>query len=600
MASPRPVRLSKIGSRNADPNRSGSGSGSGSTRSHKRSVSTPKAPADPSDTRDHIPSSSTYRRDPQTFQESDDEFVSEKIAPIPSINPSFKRPNINTLNNTPSQSKIRKTKSWSPPNFGLRRILFFALISATLLVMFFRPSISDIFSTTIWLPSSWRANRVPVSSDISTLSPKERKLAVKQIEYAHNMENYFPSERNWGGREHGREDYKFHTEKELRKLAVCTATNTCRENQTNVVILGHIFSHFHIYEGYMGGEGIWTANLVETLTKWGYTILHARDDWVYMWYIYNQIPDMVKAIVAWRTGQYGTFEDHVKSPWRINGVPAWKFFVYNYFPDHYTSIVGDAWNMHSEFGFSHKQRNFTFIPYVVEPATTPPYTPSAQRPNQVYILAKFLRYFYPGAQPAWEDTGVFLRAKTVLEQEFPGFEFVVGCKDDRNSASQIENSMQLPDGIRNLGQMDRIEFEHQLANSRVMLGIGWPTLSPSPHVALSLGIPFINPYSMWGWSSFDDPDTWQQSQHHTLKALGEPYIYHVLRNNETELIEAIRKALSTPIEPYILPIMTRDYHERQVSKWINTDWKSKAERILENRKKGIETENGNDLKEFML
>ncbi|OCF61541.1 hypothetical protein L486_01193 [Kwoniella mangroviensis CBS 10435] len=483
------------------------------------------------------------------------------------------------------------------------RNLFLLIFATVLLITFYRSatSTSGSPSTSYLLPSSWQnpssSSGGDIPEEIANLIPAERELALKQHEYANNMQPYFPPNPHWGG---GREDYKFHSDVELRKLAVCTATNTCRENQTNVIILGYIHAHFHIYEGYMGGEGIWTRSLVDTLEKWGYTILHARDDWPYMHYLHNQIPDMVKAIIAWRTGQYGTFDDQVKTHGRGNGIPAWKFFVYNYFPDHYTSTVGDAWNVHSEFGYSKKPRNFTFIPYVVEPATTPPYTPAITRPYQVYILAKYVRYFYPGAQPAWEDRGIFLRAKNILEKEFPGFEFVVGCKDDRNAAQQKEIPMEVPAGVRNLGQMDRLEFERQLANSRAMLGIGWPTISPSPHVALSLGIPFINPYSMNPGSRKDDPESWAQSQHHTLKVLPPPHIYNVLRNNETEFVDAIRQALLHPIEPFILPIMTREYHEKQISEWLHTDWRSKAEAILEDRKKGIETQNGKEVKLFEL
>ncbi|WWC91935.1 uncharacterized protein L201_006887 [Kwoniella dendrophila CBS 6074] len=517
-----------------------------------------------------------------------------------------------------SHSKLYSTNTYPRLGNGLslrigikQLCILLSFIITTSLVILYKPNlISDLknnTSTSFILPSSWQTPSklssiiIPpeIESGLKDLIPSERELVLTQYEYKANVDNYFNPKPNWGHGP-GREDYKFYTESELRKLAVCTATNTCRENQTSVIIIGHIFAHFHLYEGYMGGEGIWFSSMIETLTKWGYTILRARDDWVYMWYIYNQIPDMVKGIIAAPTGQYGTFEDQMKTSGRGNGIPAWKFFVYNYFPDHYSSVVGDAWNMHSELGFSHQQRNFTFINYVVEPARTPPYVPTSKRPNQVYILAKFLRYFYPGTQPAWEDRGIFLRAKTILEKEFEGFEFVIGCKDDRNEKTKLETPMELPTGIRNLGTMDKFEFERQLASSKVMLGIGWPTLSPSPHIALSLGIPFISPYGLWGHSKVEDPDTWSQSQHNTLKALNEPYVYHVLRNDEEQFIDAIRKALKNPIEPYRLPFMTREHHEQAVSDWLNTDWESKAEKILENRKKGIETENGNELKVFTM
>ncbi|OCF30930.1 hypothetical protein I316_07458 [Kwoniella heveanensis BCC8398] len=509
-----------------------------------------------------------------------------------------------------AQRPLRST--WSPPKFLRRRLIFFGIILLTLLVIISRSRLPATLPTLPgFLPSNFLNRETRARTSPSEIeypdsidkieSASEREKAKIQVEHAVALQPYFAENPNWGGREHGRDDYKAYTERQLRKLAVCVATNTCRENQTSVVIYGHIFAHFHIYEGYMGGEGIWTHSLTETLEKYGYTILHARDDWPYMWYIHNQIPNMVKAVIAWRSGQYGGAADFMKTPWRPNGIPAWKYFVYNYFPDHYISTVGDAWNVHSELGYSNNQRNFTFLPYIVEKPPPTSYIPTEQRPYQVYILAKFVRYFYPGTQPAWEDTSVFATAKSILEKEFPGFEFVVGCKDDRNGEQQEKEPMSVPDGIRNLGIMTKDEFERQLASSRAMLGIGWPTLSPSPHVALSYGIPFISPVSeSVPLPSNKDPETWAQSQHNTLKALDEPYVYHVYRGNATQLVDAIRKALSNPIPQFVLPYMTREYQERAVGEFMKTDWRAKAEAILENRKKGIETENGNAVIEFTM
>ncbi|WWD19850.1 hypothetical protein CI109_104317 [Kwoniella shandongensis] len=502
--------------------------------------------------------------------------------------------------------KVRKPtmSAFSSPIPFTRRFVFLGIIIAT--VIFVVTSRSDSLSSSPVHPKSWFSSTSGAGLDaqiyndasLTNLSPKEKKLAIAQAQYNDKLAPYFNPSPNWGGQAHGRDDYKAYTEKKMRDLAVCIATNTCRENQTSVIIYGHIFQHFHLYEGYMGGEGIWTGSLTETLNKWGYTILHARDDWPYIWHIHNQIPDMVKGIIAWKSGQYGGFADFIKTGWRGNGIPAWKFFVYNYFPDHYNSVVGDAWNIHSEFGYSAVQRNFTFMPYIVESPATPPYIPTVERPNQIYILAKFVRYFYPGTQPAWDDHTFYSRAKAELEQEFPGFEFVVGCRDDRNGKEQEEHPMSVPEGIRNLGVMDKVEFERQLANSRGMLGIGWPTLSPSPHIALSYGIPFISPYGVYDWSSPDKPETWSQSQHDTLKALSDPYVYHVQRNNYTQFVSAIRSALSTPIPQFRLPYMTREFHEKAVGEWLSTDWKAKAIGILENRKNKIETENGNVIQEF--
>ncbi|ORY35902.1 hypothetical protein BCR39DRAFT_512942 [Naematelia encephala] len=449
----------------------------------------------------------------------------------------------------------------------------------------------------VFVPSSYRPSAV--NHFFTRDTPETERIQ----EYVGNkLEPYFPKH-DWSI--HGREDYKHHTEGKLRELAVCIATDTCRENQTTVVIYGFIHSHFHLYNGYMGGEGIWVSSLTKYLEEYGYTILHARDDWHYMWYVYNQIPDMVKAVLAYPGGQYGTFKDYVKTDRKPDGIPAWKVFLYNYFPYHYDSPVGDAWNVHSELGYGKLKPNFTFLPYELDLPQPPAYVPTEERPYRVYILAKFLRYFYhtekPWYIPAWENTTFFSAAKADLEVEFPGFEFVVGCYDDRKPDAQQAQPMELPDGIRNLGRMGKEEFEEQLKNSRALLGIGWPTLSPSPHQALNLGIPFISPFSLWRHSKIADKTTWAQTQHETLKALDPPFVYHAERGNYTSFIDAIRGAMSTPIPQFRFTYATPQNVKWAIGEWMATDWRSRAEEILERRKAGQEeTENGKNLEKFVM
>jgi hypothetical protein len=96
-----------------------------------------------------------------------------------------------------------------------------------------------------------------------------------------------------------------------------------------------------------------------------------------------------------------------------------------------------------------------------------------------------VRYFYPAAQTALPDLSFFPRAAAELSKEFPGFEFVTGCGDDRNWEQQEKEPLALPEGVRNIGKQTKEKFEEKVAKSKAMLGIGWPNISPSPHIALS-------------------------------------------------------------------------------------------------------------------
>lgn len=118
--------------------------------------------------------------------------------------------------------------------------------------------------------------------------------------------------------------------------------------------------------------------------------------------------------------------------------------------------------------------------------------PTSDRHNQVYILAKRLKYFYD-IGPAWNVT-FFPRAALELSAEFPGFEFVAGYKDeDEPTKMGFPGGMAYPEGVRNLGRLSPEEFARHVKESKALLGIGSPPQSPSPYHALCQGVPFINP-----------------------------------------------------------------------------------------------------------
>lgn len=109
--------------------------------------------------------------------------------------------------------------------------------------------------------------------------------------------------------------------------------------------------------------------------------------------------------------------------------------------------------------------------------------PYQRRSNRVWVLTKRLQYFY-SVDPAW-DPDYFRRAHDILSLEFPGFEFVAAYVDDRNDDQKRKNPEWVAvDGVRNLGLLDSDRFSNEVSESKTMLGIGSPGLSPSPHIAL--------------------------------------------------------------------------------------------------------------------
>lgn len=82
------------------------------------------------------------------------------------------------------------------------------------------------------------------------------------------------------------------------------------------------------------------------------------------------------------------------------------------------------------------------------------------------------------------------------------------------------------------------------------IGLGWPAQSPSPFDALCVGVPFINPINYIDWDRPDDPSGWH-TQNDAMLALGPPYVYHVRKENATQLAEALKQAIANPIPRYI-------------------------------------------------
>jgi hypothetical protein len=125
------------------------------------------------------------------------------------------------------------------------------------------------------------------------------------------------------------------------------------------------------------------------------------------------------------------------------------------------------------------------------------FIPFNERPYRAYVLGKHQTFFYKGrAWVTWEQD-YYLRARNHLRKKYPDFEFVGSFFDERSEQEQKDQgAMPVPAGIRNMPHLNATQFDYELCQSRLLVGIGWPTASPSPYRALARGVPFLSPVSV--------------------------------------------------------------------------------------------------------
>jgi len=119
-----------------------------------------------------------------------------------------------------------------------------------------------------------------------------------------------------------------------------------------------------------------------------------------------------------------------------------------------------------------------------------------------------------------------------------------------------------------------------LAHSRLLIGIGDPTTSPTPYEALCLGVPFLNPIkNQWDVSDPSNRDKWDV-QHGLLKLLDPPYVYNVRRGDKEGFLKAIKSALENPLtDRYIVERMKMESLEKRLQDLLDTDWENEAAKV---------------------
>ena len=128
-----------------------------------------------------------------------------------------------------------------------------------------------------------------------------------------------------------------------------------------------------------------------------------------------------------------------------------------------------------------------FVPYSIEPACSSlPFTPTSERLDRIYLLAKEVRYF---ATEKYDFAWDLPRMAEIASAE--GITFVGGFKVGDEHQEEREKLMQevLDAGVQNLGTLGREAFYQELSKSRALMGLSFPKLSPSPWDGLCMGLP---------------------------------------------------------------------------------------------------------------
>ncbi|KAE9391035.1 hypothetical protein BT96DRAFT_832632 [Gymnopus androsaceus JB14] len=355
----------------------------------------------------------------------------------------------------------------------------------------------------------------------------------------------------------------------MRALIECMSNANCTANQTSIVILSSFHFATAICEDCRkAGEDIW---YLYSLREMGYTTLFAPSGNKELVLMYRQFPDLVKIIIMEGTAAHACFVDPdcIKTPKSPLGIPAWKMLSLHFWGGS-AHPLGNSWTLSPE-NYSRissgDSKDNVYLGYSIErTCLNTPITPISERPQRAYVLSKKVSYFSKDNY-AWSKVSLIPPFHLTL---------VAGMINDTEHESSVTAS------IVNLGLMNQVEFYRELGQSRALIGIGSPWLSPTPYDALCMGVPFINPILKWDRNDPDNRDNWL-AQHNGLKYELPPYVYNVKRDDTEGLWSAVRAALDNPIERYIVPAMTMESLKSRVAFVVEKDWKSQAEELLAER-----------------
>ncbi|KAJ9119145.1 hypothetical protein QFC22_003636 [Naganishia vaughanmartiniae] len=403
--------------------------------------------------------------------------------------------------------------------------------------------------------------------------------------------------------------------KSLRSLFAClphfgsqeTLPKECHNNMLNVMVLHDWWWDMAVVGGSESGETVWLRTLVETMQEENYTFVNMNHhQYQNLVKLHNALPDVV-----FDTCEHSTFiyardtlalsclsDPRCRSDFPPNStavtdipveqrgtVPSWKLFTVDYWGarpgDHGRSKFAYGIQPGENMTFNPLGNEWTVAPYPYPGHTYIPLTleksclqldvvPYNQRKEEVTVLGKLYEYFYPH------------RMGLVPQDVWPPFQNATSLTPIANARALKDNDVEqtTPPGLTNRGPVPSKDYTKQVATSKVLLTIGRPEISPSPYLALCLGVPVVVPYFgekavPEGWDLYHSSEV----QHGPAAAILPPYVYSYRMGDKEDMYAAVRAARDNPIERYIPDDMRHAHVRSEIMKLITTDWQARSREI---------------------
>ncbi|KAJ7509753.1 hypothetical protein B0H11DRAFT_1257251 [Mycena galericulata] len=373
----------------------------------------------------------------------------------------------------------------------------------------------------------------------------------------------------------------------LHDLLQCLVLDSCAPNQDKVILVESMYFRMSMLGG-VGGEEIWAGSTIKAMRNLGYTVLHA-ETLAEAVHLYRIVPDLVKIAIVddWNSFKcYNDTEHCVQSERNPTGIPIYKILSFYFwpFPRH---PLGQRWVLAPEpFALQpdpYLASNNTYLGYSIEDdCALTPFVPPADRPDDAWVLAKLLRYLHPAGGAAWTKADFDAATNATGVRFALGASLASGDVDATRSKEDVlaELERHLPAKRVNYERMPKAEFMSKVAQTKILVGVGNPSISPTPYNALCLGVPFINPLDMWDEANVDD-STKYHGQHAMMAFMKPPYVYNVRHGDREGFVNAIAAALENPIPSYIPDRMRMSEVEKRLADIVDNDWEAEEKRQAE-------------------
>ncbi|RSH92220.1 hypothetical protein EHS25_008635 [Saitozyma podzolica] len=403
-------------------------------------------------------------------------------------------------------------------------------------------------------------------------------------------------------------------EKVLQELERCRTEGNCRENQEKVALFA---SHQWVdgfFKGWRGGEGVWAVSVAKALHQLGYSLLICETEWEEALKWHRRVPE-IKVMVMQDMDEclYRSEGKCLKSESNPDGLPRWKpsrmitdsnlllrsrpplpaYFPWQFqsYPWHFPpfwahpDLVRFWWQFFPSFDTELDRRwivssernpeepetdidKHLLLPYSIEAeCALATFTPPHERAHTAWMLGKQATYLHsdPLTAFAWNKSY-----------------FEIASRDPRLGGHSGSPLTPIP-GVTNVFPLNPIAFRDEVGASKMMVGLGRPSLSPSPYLGLCQGTPFLNPIMKWDKEHPEDRMQWD-TQHNTLKFYDPPLVYNVFSHDYEGFVEALQGAIANPMtEGFLEPTRSEHAVREGVTMLMETDWEAEARDVRTRR-----------------